>query len=208
MGRSHASRSYPAATAEIYGRRAGHRTLQPANIPVAIQPSAPARVSADVRPRHRARHFLAVIAGVLVLGLVVPALISEISWQRFRAEALSGTNGQVIERSNTDDNGYLELVNSDHAASGNADGLVSAWPTVPVRVDGIKVRPSTLDAVADLFDAARNDGISSLFVSSGYRTADQQQQLWDNAGDRNYVLPAGFSEHQTGLAVDILATGG
>ncbi len=61
-------------------------------------------------------------------------------------------------------------------------------------------------------DAARKDGVS-LRVISAYRTEDYQRRLYNkkiktlgkNNVD-NYSARAGFSEHQTGLAVDINST--
>jgi D-alanyl-D-alanine carboxypeptidase len=107
----------------------------------------------------------------------------------------------------------LVLVNRDHPADGEPRDLVAASPMVPVMLDGISLRPTALDAVAGLFAAARAEGVGPFTVSSGFRSAASQQQLWDEGpqrfGDqwRDYVLPPGHSEHQTGLAADIMATG-
>ncbi len=61
-------------------------------------------------------------------------------------------------------------------------------------------------------DAARKDGVS-LKVVSAYRTQDYQQRLYNKKirtlGARNaddYSAKPGFSEHQTGLAIDINST--
>ena len=46
---------------------------------------------------------------------------------------------------------------------------------------------------------------------SGYRTAEKQQRIWDESLESNgaeytarYVATPGFSEHQTGLAMDVM----
>lgn len=69
-----------------------------------------------------------------------------------------------------------------------------------------------------MFDDIRSKGIS-LFVRSGYRSWEEQNELWEEEMDRLavegvstqeaeesgnlYVRKPGTSEHQTGLAVDI-----
>ena len=85
--------------------------------------------------------------------------------------------------------------------------MVSAWPTVPVGTQTITVHQTVLQAVTELFRSAREAGIDNLFISSGFRDYAEQQELYVNAADRSFVLPPGHSEHHTGLAVDILATG-
>lgn len=68
------------------------------------------------------------------------------------------------------------------------------------------------DSFVRMVDAARKEGISMRAVST-YRTEDYQKRLYDKkvrtTGQRNadnYSARPGFSEHQTGLAVDINST--
>lgn len=63
-----------------------------------------------------------------------------------------------------------------------------------------------------MFEDAKKDGIELLAVS-GYRPYDYQQKLYENEVKRygktqadKYVAQPGTSEHQTGLAIDILST--
>ncbi|HAK43733.1 MAG TPA: D-alanyl-D-alanine carboxypeptidase [Clostridium sp.] len=66
-------------------------------------------------------------------------------------------------------------------------------------------------ALENLFQAAKNEGINLLGVS-GYRDYNYQKKLYDNAvissgkeyADK-YTAKPGASEHQTGLAMDILS---
>lgn len=73
-----------------------------------------------------------------------------------------------------------------------------------------------------MFDDMRAQGVYPV-VASGYRTAEKQQELMDEKIDelkeqgysnseakteaRRWVSVVGYSEHQTGLAVDINADG-
>ena len=67
-------------------------------------------------------------------------------------------------------------------------------------------------ALEQLFKAALKDGINLLAVS-GYRTYSYQEKLYNNkvsasgkAEADKYVARPGASEHQTGLAMDVLST--
>ncbi|WP_185714995.1 M15 family metallopeptidase [Gulosibacter macacae] len=73
------------------------------------------------------------------------------------------------------------------------------------------LRAEAADAIVAMFAAAEAQGII-LDMTSGYRDAGLQQQLYDRAVEtdgpdyaKQYVAPAGHSEHQTGLAADISA---
>jgi len=112
--------------------------------------------------------------------------------------------------SNIRDTGYLALINRTHAiaAEANTNTLVSVWPTVPVSfIDGMYLHPTALQAVADMISTSRNAEVGSFFVSSGFRGQAIQTTLYDNGANRAFVLPPGHSEHHTGLAIDIMATG-
>lgn len=53
--------------------------------------------------------------------------------------------------------------------------------------------------------AAAEDGIHSFLMSSGYRDWDKQEELYQQKG-ADYALPAGHSEHNLGLSLDIGST--
>jgi len=98
-----------------------------------------------------------------------------------------------------------ELVNRTHAIKGEPEKLVSAYPTVPVRETGVMLHPEALEALQAMFAQATTEGIQGLYLSSGYRSYDEQAQVHAKAKDKSYAQPPGHSEHQTGLAADILA---
>ncbi|MCL2286156.1 MAG: M15 family metallopeptidase [Firmicutes bacterium] len=105
------------------------------------------------------------------------------------------------------DTWYLKLVNRDLAMSRPIDYayIVYAWPTVPVRATEITVHYTLLNAISGLFEDGRD--VAEFFVTSGYRNVARQAQIYENAVDRMYVMPPGHSEHNLGLAADILAPG-
>lgn len=73
------------------------------------------------------------------------------------------------------------------------------------------VRTDVAVALEQLFKAAKNEGIN-LIAISGYRSYEYQDNLYDNEVNNvgeiqanRYVAKPGQSEHQTGLAMDILS---
>lgn len=104
---------------------------------------------------------------------------------------------------------YLELINHNHrfGAEPNRDLIVSAWPTVAVRATDVTLHSTALEAVSEMFGAAVEDGTTTLFVSSGYRNYYEQAEVYHSGIDRDMVLPPGYSEHHSGLGIDILALG-
>lgn len=90
------------------------------------------------------------------------------------------------------------------------DDLVT--PDLPLRVPGnvsMQMRQVTADALTKLFAAAAADG-APMMVSSGYRPYTYQVTLYNGyvktqgqaVADTQSARP-GYSEHQTGLAVDV-----
>ncbi len=80
---------------------------------------------------------------------------------------------------------------------------------VPVTINKVNRKGETmlinkeaLSAASKLFDDAKSKGLN-LVVFSAYRSFIKQKELYDNAKDKSYVAKAGYSEHQTGLALDI-----
>ncbi|MCL2360598.1 MAG: M15 family metallopeptidase [Defluviitaleaceae bacterium] len=103
--------------------------------------------------------------------------------------------------------GYLILVNHQYPATGNPDSslLTAAWPTVAVsRVDDMYLHHSALRAVSEMFASARTQDVTGLFVSSAFRDFYRQAYIFGDGSNSAYVMPPGHSEHQTGLAADIL----
>lgn len=85
-------------------------------------------------------------------------------------------------------------------------------PNVPLRSpgqDNMQMRAATASALSQLFAGAKKDGIN-LEVASGYRSYTYQQTVYggyvqssgQTKADEESARP-GYSEHQTGLAVDI-----
>ncbi|GGF23265.1 hypothetical protein GCM10011399_16080 [Subtercola lobariae] len=78
---------------------------------------------------------------------------------------------------------------------------------------GHKLRPETIDALAQMFTAAQTQIGVTLVAQSGYRSFQSQTDAYASyvdslgtaAADATSARP-GYSEHQTGFAIDILDT--
>lgn len=57
----------------------------------------------------------------------------------------------------------------------------------------------------DMIKDAAEDGVNRFVISSGYRDLDKQDQLYKEHG-ADYALPAGYSEHNLGLSLDVGST--
>ncbi|MGL4990074.1 MAG: M15 family metallopeptidase [Sarcina sp.] len=105
------------------------------------------------------------------------------------------------------------LVNRDNTLSENFYPNDLVIPNIPFKDDSNNeerhISKSISKPLEDLFEAAQAEGII-LFGNSGYRSFASQKELYDekvlNMGQEMadaYVAKAGFSEHQTGLCIDL-----
>ena len=90
----------------------------------------------------------------------------------------------------------LLLVNTEHTLPDGFDpGVVEYKDTT------VFMSPCMTDAYASLSAAVKEKTGNKLYVSSDFRTAEEQQALYDE-DPLTATLP-GASEHQTGLALDV-----
>ncbi|WP_308634955.1 M15 family metallopeptidase [Paenibacillus silvisoli] len=66
----------------------------------------------------------------------------------------------------------------------------------------IRLPQTLLQRFTDMVAAADKDGVNHFLISSGYRDQAEQEQLYADMG-ADYALPAGHSEHNLGLSLDI-----
>ncbi|SFE71185.1 D-alanyl-D-alanine carboxypeptidase [Paenibacillus algorifonticola] len=111
--------------------------------------------------------------------------------------------------------GNLLLVNKDHPVPSGAEAsdavnlfqhkeLLKGFIVLD---NSIQLSPSLVQKFSTMIGAAANDGVSRFIISSGYRDNKQQDQLYQQMG-ADYALPAGYSEHNLGLSLDIGSTQG
>lgn len=116
-----------------------------------------------------------------------------------------------------DDDGILRLVNRDEKITKKYEPEDLVKPDVPVnkknQQEQIYMRKEAAEALEQMFAAAKEEKGYVLLAVSGYRTYGVQQLLFNNkvaaVGNKETaqkkVAPAGASEHQLGLAQDVLS---
>lgn len=103
----------------------------------------------------------------------------------------------------------------------NALDPIDYWPEPQARADGVErtsgghMRADVAASLSQLAAAARDEGAGTIGVNSGFRSYDLQVSTYRNyvgqLGQQNADLTSarpGHSEHQTGLAVDVVACDG
>ncbi|UOQ44724.1 M15 family metallopeptidase [Halobacillus salinarum] len=66
----------------------------------------------------------------------------------------------------------------------------------------IQLSRSIGESFMDMVRAAGEEGYTHFLITSGYRGFEEQNQLYKEMGP-DYALPAGYSEHNSGLALDV-----
>ena len=104
---------------------------------------------------------------------------------------------------------YLTLVNKNHPLPDNWEDRVKFITARNSLGEDIIIEENTYEQFVLLRNELLKEGIQ-IELDSVYRSIDDQRETWDwfaeNYGDeytRNHISPPGFSEHHTGLAVDI-----
>lgn len=168
-------------------------------------------------PARTKRNVLIAAAATVVILILAVVFQKVLSGPTTEAAAQSSSgSGQVAEKAHPVKSDWrLLLVDGDHTLP--ADYQVALLELE----NGYKVDERIYPELQQMFDAARDEGLSPTIVSA-FRTTAEQQQIFDEkvaafraegasasrAHDQaeQWVALPGTSEHQTGLAVDINAT--
>lgn len=94
------------------------------------------------------------------------------------------------------------LVNKTHTLPENFKPTLISQQTLPAKSQQGLMVPFAYDQLKTLFAGAKADDIE-IFVRSGYRSYQTQKALYGN-GSNPYRAKPGTSEHQTGLAMDVV----
>ncbi|MFS0667079.1 VanY-A/VanY-F/VanY-M family D-Ala-D-Ala carboxypeptidase [Peribacillus frigoritolerans] len=123
-------------------------------------------------------------------------------------------NSQKIEITEERINqGNLLLVNSEYAVeqAGIQSDIINLFTHKGLTTgyqlpnNEIKLSEEIAEKFSEMIAAAEEDGVSNFLISSGYRDFDEQNRLYKEMG-ADYALPAGHSEHNLGLALDVGST--
>lgn len=104
----------------------------------------------------------------------------------------------------------LLLINAAHQYSDEPQNLTripyDLANNVHVSQD-FHVNASLITPLQQMFHAAAQDGVQHFTINSAYRSTASQQKLYTTYG-AGHALPPMFSEHETGLSLDIGSTVG
>lgn len=161
---------------------------------------------------------LTMAVGIVVIVALVAIQAGSQERTRFSAGAPADTTNYISEKmpSSAQTEGSLVLVNQENAWEfPNNDDLTSVFGQMSgtysvrsseVQVDQLMMNP--LNAMMDDFYAETGRGDVNLV--SGYRSKEEQAVLKEEslaadgkAHSDRYVTKAGYSEHHTGLAIDL-----
>ncbi len=131
------------------------------------------------------------------------------------APAGAGGSGGMTVRITKDQvyTGNLLLVNQDYPVPKAIAGMKNVRLSSTKELSGrfvladetVQLTDFIASQLETMFAAAEKDGVSHFRINSGYRNEKEQNRLFKQMGDE-YALPAGYSEHNLGLSVDIGST--
>lgn len=117
---------------------------------------------------------------------------------------------EIIEN---DSMGYVQLVNRYNSAKEinikNELVIPNVNLVAPRGNEKNFIRKEAAKNLEVMFKAAKKEENIDIFLNSGYRTAERQLEVYnaevsgENKLGESYVALPGYSEHQTGLAVDL-----
>ncbi|WP_079912644.1 D-alanyl-D-alanine carboxypeptidase family protein [Paenibacillus sp. 32352] len=145
----------------------------------------------------------------------IPVQVSEDA-SRQRSEGKQGESSKQVTISVAKDQVYkgkLVLVNKKNAvrSEGEQTDIVRLYEHKEL-IRGFALLDNTIrlsrevaKEFGEMMEAANKDGVNHFMISSGYREEKEQDRLFREMGS-DYALPAGYSEHNLGLSLDIGST--
>ena len=107
---------------------------------------------------------------------------------------------------------YKILVNKNHKIKDNYLEKITLVSTKNVLKEDILIEDKTYNNYLKLKDFIKEELNIEIGIDTAYRDFDHQQRIYDHYLEMNgqeycdkYVAPVGYSEHHTGLAIDIEA---
>ncbi len=104
---------------------------------------------------------------------------------------------------------YLVLVNKQNKLPDNWEEIVNLSDATDFEGGTIQVEKEALEKFNELRNALLEEGVD-IELDSSYRSVKRQQEIWDQFMEehgeeytKKYVAVPGYSEHHTGLAIDV-----
>lgn len=116
--------------------------------------------------------------------------------------SFTAKNKAYMNKLMADKNSYWIFINKTHLLPEDFVPNLIEKQTLPATTQNGLLEPFVYEQMKLLFQGAKNDQIN-LFARSGYRSYQTQTILYGN-GANPYRAKPGSSEHQTGLAMDVV----
>ena len=99
---------------------------------------------------------------------------------------------------------HPDSVKSDFVNLYEHKGLVNGYELLHT---DIHLSKEITQRFSHMIQDAKKDKVTHFMISSGYRNFNEQDRLYEEKGT-DYALPAGYSEHNLGLSLDVGSTAG
>lgn len=141
--------------------------------------------------------FIAIIACLVVLSLYEGGIIRLHSHKKAKLDVVEFSSSELVPYTPEYYSQNLLLVNSTHTLSEDFVSNITYY-----RETDVLMNEAILYDYGRLSDYIRENMDNHLYVSSTYRSYEDQQRVYEEEGPEIAALP-GESEHQTGLALDV-----
>jgi len=159
--------------------------------------------------------FLLLLTGCLVFVIVerVPFFYQhEVEIQQYEQGASERVEQKEIRKEQLYQ-GNLILVNAEYPVQqeGVRSDIVNLYEARELTKgytllnSGIYLSTEVALAFSEMVAAAEQDGVQHFVINSGFRDFEEQGELYQTRG-ADYALPAGYSEHNVGVALDVGST--
>ena len=149
------------------------------------------------------------IVSIFTMLVICTSFAACDSKKQDKVESTANNKVEVSTDSNVKECNYLVLVNKENKLPENWKDTITLAEEKDTEGSTIYVEKKALEQFYKLREELLNEGID-IELDSTYRSVEEQQQIWDDFTEeygidyvKKYVAVPGFSEHHTGLAIDI-----
>ncbi len=163
----------------------------------------------------------------VVVFLIFALVNKESSFQdKDEVQSYEKNNNEQLDNRETDESFQTIEISEEQIYQGNLLLVNSEYPVHPKSIksdiinlstnneltkgygllnNDIKLSKDVATKFSAMIEAAEKEGVQHFLINSGFRDFDEQNALYQEMG-ADYALPAGYSEHNLGLSLDVGST--
>lgn len=149
------------------------------------------------------------IVSIFTMLVICTSIAACDSGKQEKANTVVDNRVEASLDSNLEKCDYFVLVNKENKLPENWKNIITLAEEKDTEGSTIYVEKKALEQFYKLREELLNEGID-IELDSTYRSVEEQQQIWDEFTEeygidyvKKYVAVPGFSEHHTGLAIDV-----